>query len=218
MCKFCLIFLSFKQKSKLYTEVERSFTRYFLIIKQISIRKVLMCTSFRWTTRTGWLQRAQRSLRSYFVKMGELVFNMVNTTLSRCPEGDGQTERERERKSCVHVATSVHLRRNRSACVLAAQLAVLHTNCSRHTHIHLHIRYSMYSHTHTLTCTFAVWHVSFWNVKWTLLNSICSFILVLVSAAPASPGFLRMQLDFMQLRHHNSSLCSGQTLQAPKIH
>lgn len=86
------------------------------------------------TTRTACLQRAQRSLRSWVAEMGELVFNMVNTTLSRCPEGDRVSARERERKSCVHVATSVHLRRNRSACVLAAQLAVLHTNCSRHKH------------------------------------------------------------------------------------
>lgn len=94
-----------------------------------------------------WLQRAQRSLRSYVAELGELVFNMVNTTLSRCPEGKGQAEsvRERERKSCVHVATSVHLRRNRSACVLAAQLAVLHTNCS--------------CHTHTYTLAHKEWHV-----------------------------------------------------------
>lgn len=124
--------------------------------------------------------KLHRSLRSLAV--GGWSFNKVNTTLSSCPV------RGRWR---VHVATSVHLSRNRSTCCqkLATSIATLHTNCSQHTNT------QNYTHTYTpeekvmcwhaatficvcvYVCVFNVvlahipyieilwvWHVSFWNV------------------------------------------------------
>lgn len=81
--------------------------------------------------------------------MGELVFNMVNTTLSRCPEGKGQTESVRERRKVVCS------RRNLSA-LEAQSFSVCAGSTARSVAYKLLLPHT---HKHTYTLAHKEWHV-----------------------------------------------------------
>lgn len=72
------------------------------------------------------------------MKMGELVFNMVNTTLSRCPEGDGQTEREREKVVCSRRNLSALEAQSFSVCAGSTARSVAYKLLSPHTYTLTH--------------------------------------------------------------------------------